>query len=165
MLFVQLHASTSTSTACLNFPTWVSCFWNTVRRFVCLLTYHHMPPRKSRAKPKDVSRLSPIDADSLEVPAPKRKRAPDIQWARNPDWTHTLIEYFTNHVEFRIKLFSDSTADATREGRSKHTAKDSKAQQYAMLAKAIFANEPGQSALYLQNPGRYATAVETRLRR
>jgi len=114
-----------------------------------------MPPRKSRAKPKD-----DINAD-----VPKTKRAPDIQWAKNPDWTFTLIAYLGDHVSFRLKLFSDSTADATKEGRAKHTAKDGKAQQYAVLARHIFASEPGQRALYLQNPGRYGTAVETCLRR
>ena len=61
-------------------------------------------------------------------------------------------------------MFSDSTADATKDGHQKHTAKDGKAQQYAILAKHIFENEPSQSVLYLQNPGRYGTAVETRLR-
>jgi hypothetical protein len=108
-----------------------------------------MAPRKSRAK----------------VDAPKVKRAPDIQWAKNLDWTYTLIAYLGDHVAFRLKLFSDSTADATKEGRPKLTAKDGKIQQYGVLAKHIFAAEPGQSALYLQNPGRYGTAVETRLRR
>ena len=119
-----------------------------------------MPPRKSRAKAK------PEVVVDGGTPAPaKQKRAPDIQWAKNPDWTHSLIEYLGNHVAFRLKLFSDSTADAVREGRAKHTAKDGKAQQYAVLAKHIFACEPGQSALYLQNPGRIGTVVETRLRR
>jgi hypothetical protein len=112
-------------------------------------------PRKSRAKPKE----------DVDVDAPKSKRAPDIQWAKNPDWTFTLVAYLGDHVAFRLKLFSDSTADATKEGRMKHTAKDGKAQQYAELAKHIFAAEAGQSSLYLQNPGRYGTAVETRLRR
>ena len=111
-----------------------------------------MPPRKSRAKPKE-------DADGL--PLPKHKRA--LQWAKNHDWTYTLIAYLTDHVEYSIKMISDSTADATKDGHQKHTAKDGKAQQYAILAKHIFENEPGQSALYLQNPGRYGTAVETRL--
>jgi hypothetical protein len=117
-----------------------------------------MPPRKSRAKAKVV------DGNAPPLP-PKAKRAPDIQWAKNPDWTHTLIEYLGDHVAFRLKLFSDSTADAVWEGRAKHTAKDGKAQQHAVLAKHIFAEEPGQSALYLQNPGRFGTAVETRLQR
>ena len=95
----------------------------------------------------------------------KVKCAPDIQWAKNPDWTYNLIAYLGDNVNFRLKLFSDSTAYATKEGRTKQTAKDGKNQQYSVLAKHIFAAEPGQSALYLQNPGRYGTAVETRLQR
>jgi hypothetical protein len=114
-------------------------------------------PRKSRAKAKDA------EVDGVELP--KRKRAPEIQWSKNPQWTYALIEYLGDHVVFRLKLFSDSTADATREGRLKHTAKDGKAQQHAVLAQHVFASLPGQSALYLQNPGRFNTAVETRLRR
>ena len=58
---------------------------------------------------------------------------------------------------------SNSTSDAAREGCPKLTAKEGKAQQYAVLAMHIFATEPGQSALFLQNPGRYGMAVETRL--
>jgi hypothetical protein len=130
-----------------------------------------MPPRKSRAKPK----MQPVlvnddDDDALQPPPPpqpppKRQRAPDIQWVKNPDWTYSLLNYLVDHVAFRLKLFSDSTSDAAKEGRSKLTAKDGKTQQYAILAMHIFAEEPGQSALYLQNPTRYGTAVETRLRR
>ena len=119
-----------------------------------------MPPRKSRAKPKDA-----VEDGTPNNPTPRPKRAPEIQWAKNPDWTYTLIEYLGDHVGFRLKLFSDSTADAVKENRPKLTAKESKSQQYAVLARHIFADEPGQSALYLQNPGRYCTAVETRLRR
>jgi hypothetical protein len=47
-----------------------------------------MPPRKSHAKPKEVPS---IDAVTL-----KHKCAPDIQWAKNPDWTYTLIKYLTD---------------------------------------------------------------------
>ena len=112
-------------------------------------------PWKSRTKPKD------IDLESLN--APKPKRSPNIQWAKNPDWTFALISYLGNHVSFRLKLFSDLTADATKEGRLKHTEKVGKIQQYAILTKHISTAEPGQSALYLQNAGRYGTAVETRL--
>ncbi|KAF8337669.1 hypothetical protein F5887DRAFT_855692, partial [Amanita rubescens] len=78
--------------------------------------------RKSRAKPKE------------DIDAPRPKRAPDIQWAKNPDWTFTLIAYLGDHVSFRLKLFSDSTADAAKEGRAKHTAKEGKVQQYAVLS-------------------------------
>ena len=101
-------------------------------------------PRKSCAKPKD-------DVDT-QLDAPKIKRAPNIQWAKNPDWTYTLVAYLGDHVSFHLKLFSDLTVDATKEGHMKHTAKDGKVQQYAILAKHIFAAEPGQSSLYLQNP-------------
>jgi hypothetical protein len=115
-----------------------------------------MPPRKSCAKAKE------FDDDGAPI---KSKCAPEIQWTKNPDWTFALIEYLGDNVGFRLKLFSDSTADAVREGRPKLTAKDSKGHQHGLLAKHIFSAKPGQSALYLQNPGRYAVAVETRLRR
>jgi hypothetical protein len=112
-----------------------------------------MPPRKSRAKAK---------TDDDGVPT-KTKCAPNIQWAKNPDWTFTLIEYLGDNVGFHLKLFSDSIADTARENWPKMTAKESKSQQYAILAKHIFSTEPGQSALFLQDPGRYGVAVETRL--
>jgi hypothetical protein len=93
-----------------------------------------MPPRKSCAKAK---------ADDDGVPIPKTKHAPEIQWAKNPDWTFTLIEYLGDNVGFYLKLFSDSTADTARENQPKLTAKESKSQQYAILAKHIFSTEPG----------------------
>jgi hypothetical protein len=99
----------------------------------------------------------------VRVPTPKTKCAPEIQWAKNPDWTFTLIEYLGDNVGFRLKLFSDSTADAARENWPKLTAKESKSQQYTILAKHIFSTKPGQSALFLQDPRRYGVAVETHL--
>jgi hypothetical protein len=114
-----------------------------------------MPLRKSHAKAK---------ADDDGVPIPKTKCAPEIQWAKNPDWTFTLIQYLGGNIGFCLKLFSDSTADTARENQPKLTAKESKSQQYTILAKHIFLTKPGQSALFLQDPGRYGVAVETRLR-
>ena len=110
-----------------------------------------MHPQKSHAKPKE----------DIDPNAPKHQWAPDIQWVKNPDWTHTLIAYLGNHVASCLWLFSDSTADAAKASWPKLTAKDSKAQQFSILAKHVFTNKPGQSLLYLQNPGRYSTAVET----
>ncbi|KAJ3506173.1 hypothetical protein NLJ89_g7015 [Agrocybe chaxingu] len=92
-------------------------------------------------------------------------RAPNIEWVKNPDWTWALIAYLTDHVIFRTKLFSDSTADAAREGRNKAVTKDGKSQQYGVLAKHIFEDEPSQAKAYKQDPIRFATSVETRLRR
>ena len=77
----------------------------------------------------------------------------------SPRYLPVTRDTFRHNLAFCLKLFSDSTADATKEGHTKHTAKDGKIQQYAVLAKHIFAAEPGQSALYLQNPARYGTAV------
>jgi hypothetical protein len=99
----------------------------------------------------------------MVCPFPKPNVHLKIQWAKNPDCTFTLIESLGDNVRFRLKLFSDSTADAARENQPKLTAKESKSQQYAILAKHIFSTEPGQSALFLQDPGRYGVAVETHL--
>ncbi len=95
----------------------------------------------------------------------KPRRNANISWTKNDNWTWTLITYLTTHVAFRTKLFSDSTADATKENRTKMTAKDSKTAQYAVLAQAIFEKDPKEKARYKASPGHYATSVETRLRR
>lgn len=92
-------------------------------------------------------------------------RAPNIEWAKNADWTWSLISYLTDHPAFRKKLFSDSTSDASKEGRQKAVGKDGKPQQYAVIAKYIFENEETQSGHYASSPVRFATSVETRLRR
>jgi hypothetical protein len=91
--------------------------------------------------------------------------APNIEWAKNPDWTWSIITYLTDHTAFRTKLFSDSTANAAKEGRAKHVGKDGKNQQYAVLAEHIFATEPTQSKAYKVSPSRFTTSVETRLQR
>jgi hypothetical protein len=109
-----------------------------------------MPPRKSCAKAK---------ADDGGAHSQNQT----CTWAKNPDWTFTLIEYLGDNVGFCLKLFSDSTADTARENWPKLTAKESKSQQYAILAKHIFSTEPGQSALFLQDPGRYGGCGNTSL--
>ncbi|KAJ7848962.1 hypothetical protein B0H14DRAFT_2313774, partial [Mycena olivaceomarginata] len=50
----------------------------------------------------------------------KKERASNIPWADNPGWIGKAIEYLTDNPQFRLKLFSDSTEDATKEGRKKH---------------------------------------------
>jgi hypothetical protein len=99
-------------------------------------------------------------AAEAEVP-----RGPPLSWVKNPQWTDKLVAYLCEHPDFRKKLFSDSTAAAGREGRLKLTAKDGKAQQYAVLAAAIFHDEPKQEATFKTKPAKFTTAVETRLRR
>lgn len=114
------------------------------------------PPSKRAVK-------APVKADATP-PAPAR-RAPDIQWAKNPQWTQSIINYLTNHLLFRIKLFSDSTRDSVKEGRTKIVAKDGRPQHYATLAKHVFAEEESMKDAYALQPSRFATSVDTRLRR
>jgi hypothetical protein len=92
-------------------------------------------------------------------------KSPPVSWQKNPQWTNKLVAYLSKHPDFRRKLFSDSTTAAKQEGRMKLTAKDGKAQQYGVLAHAIFHDEPTQSVTFNTKPGKFATAVETRLRR
>ncbi|KAJ7743014.1 hypothetical protein DFH07DRAFT_683882, partial [Mycena maculata] len=61
-----------------------------------------------------------------------------VNWVKNPKWTDMLVEYLCDNSTFRIKLFSDSTADAKKEKRAKQVAKDGKAVQYGVLAKHVF---------------------------
>ncbi|KAJ7213871.1 hypothetical protein GGX14DRAFT_392646 [Mycena pura] len=116
--------------------------------------------RKSRAKaaPQTINNSSDVE------PAGRTQRV-QVNWIKNPDWTHAIVEYLNNNPSFRIKLFSDSTADAKKEKRAKQTAKDGKAVQFGVLAKHIFADDPKEQARYANDPAKYATSTETRLGR
>lgn len=117
--------------------------------------------RKSRAKKKE-----PVqDAPSSDVEVLGKSQRSQINWVKNPQWTDLLVEYLTNNPDFRIKLFSDSTAEAKKEQRNKQVAKDGKPLQYKALAKHIFGEDPREEARYSNEPAKYATSTETRLRR
>lgn len=119
-----------------------------------------MPPKSTR---KVASDPQPPDATSnVKV---KKVRAPEIKWAQYNQWTWDLLHYLEDNPDFRIKLFSDSTKDAKAERRPKRTAKDGKAQQYAVLAQHVFANDPVEGEGYAKDPARYATSVGSRLTR
>ncbi|KAJ7302155.1 hypothetical protein DFH08DRAFT_759748 [Mycena albidolilacea] len=90
----------------------------------------------SRVK-KSTDRAADAAGDSGEKDSDK-KRASEIPWAKNPDWLAKAVEYLTNNPAFRIKLFSDSTEDATSEGRKKHVGKESKINMYSTLAQHVF---------------------------
>ncbi|KAJ6471178.1 hypothetical protein DFH09DRAFT_1220511 [Mycena vulgaris] len=127
-------------------------------------------PRKSRAKAKDSSPSPPpthqvVDESSdIEITSGKQPRTV-VNWIQNPSWTEALITYLCEHPEFRIKLFSDSTAEAKQQGRPKLVGKDGRPQQYTVLAAYIFKEDEKEQVRYASNPPKYATAVETRLRR
>ncbi|KAJ7131096.1 hypothetical protein C8R44DRAFT_594956, partial [Mycena epipterygia] len=79
--------------------------------------------------------------------------------------THKIMEYLIDNPKFRIKLFSDSTAEAKKAGRQKLVGKDGKQQQYAQLAEYVFKDDPAEMVRFASNIQKYASAVETRLRR
>ncbi|RXW11281.1 hypothetical protein EST38_g14574 [Candolleomyces aberdarensis] len=78
-----------------------------------------------------------------------------LSWAKNLQWTDTLVTYLTTHPTFCVKLFSDSNADAAKDGRSKSVGKDHKHQLWAVLAKHIFLNDPAEKDGYKKNPTKY----------
>ncbi|KAJ7869579.1 hypothetical protein B0H14DRAFT_2288693, partial [Mycena olivaceomarginata] len=76
------------------------------------------------------------DSDSGEKD--EKERASTISWADNPGWVTKAVNYLTDNPSFRIKLFSDSTEDATNDGRKRIVGKESKINMYGTLAHEIF---------------------------
>ncbi|KDQ58039.1 hypothetical protein JAAARDRAFT_129474 [Jaapia argillacea MUCL 33604] len=70
----------------------------------------------------------------------KKTRVKPVEWNEHPEWTNKAIAYLIQFPAFCIKLFSNSTLDANKDGWRKLTAKDPKNQLYAELAKAVFEN-------------------------
>ncbi|KAJ6447722.1 hypothetical protein C8R45DRAFT_762009, partial [Mycena sanguinolenta] len=56
----------------------------------------------------------------------------------NLAWMTQAVEYLTTEQAFRLRLFSDSTEDATVKGRKKVVGKESKINMYGTLAEAVF---------------------------
>lgn len=134
-----------------------------------------MAPKKSlpaseARQPSGRQTKTPARADESEsgddnTKKTKKKREPNISWEKNPKWTDLLVAFLLDNPGFRIRLFSDSTVEAKSAGRAKLVAKDGKAQQYGVLAKHVFENDTVEGARYAEKPSRFATSVETRLRR
>ncbi|KAF9064474.1 hypothetical protein BDP27DRAFT_1154770, partial [Rhodocollybia butyracea] len=61
-----------------------------------------------------------------------------IEWVDNPSWIHKALQYLNDNVEFRLKLFSDSTADAKAEDRKKSQGKEGKINMFSTLAEHVF---------------------------
>ncbi|KIJ28341.1 hypothetical protein M422DRAFT_140817, partial [Sphaerobolus stellatus SS14] len=81
--------------------------------------------------------------------------------------TYKIIEYLTDNIDFRRKLFSDSTRDAKGAGRRKQQAKDQKVQMHATLASYVFAKheDTALAAEYAADPTRFGRSVGQRLQR
>ncbi|KAJ6548524.1 hypothetical protein B0H19DRAFT_1074377 [Mycena capillaripes] len=122
-------------------------------------------PRASRAKKVDPEPVEDAASSDVDVEPPGKPQRQLVNWAKNRQWTDSLVTYLSDNPDFRRKLFSDSTAEAKKEQRLKLVAKDGKSAQYAVLAKFIFEEDPKEQARYLNDPSKYATSVETRIRR
>ncbi|KAJ7744262.1 hypothetical protein DFH07DRAFT_963795 [Mycena maculata] len=123
------------------------------------------PTKKPRKKALPKAAVVDASSDIEVTEGAKRPPRKQVNWVKNPQWTDKLIEYLTDHPSFRKKLFSDSTADAKKEERTKEVAKDGKAVQCGVLAKHIFENDNKEQARYANDPAKFAGTVETRLRR
>ncbi|KAJ7868543.1 hypothetical protein B0H14DRAFT_2572278 [Mycena olivaceomarginata] len=124
------------------------------------------PTKHSSKKPEVVvsdDENSPSDVEPSVKPGKPQRQL--VNWVKNLQWTHSLVAYLCAHPDVRRKLFSDSTAEAKKEKRKKDVAKDGKAVQHGVLTQAIFEDDPSERARYANDPTKYATSVETRLRR
>ncbi|KAJ7085306.1 hypothetical protein C8R44DRAFT_752903 [Mycena epipterygia] len=135
--------------------------------------------RKRRASDSD-SGGSPVKSrgpSKRKVKAPKKadedldddesSGAARVFWDKDPTRTDRLLEWLTTNVDDRVKLFSDSTQDAVKEGRRKKTAKTSKMTYYQKIADAVFAVDASESVRedYKKKPERYARSVENYIKR
>ncbi|KAH7871191.1 uncharacterized protein C8R40DRAFT_1239977 [Lentinula edodes] len=97
---------------------------------------------------------------------PKKERAKPIEWGDNPGWIRKAIQYLINNVEFRLKLFSDSTVDAKAEDRKKSQGKEGKINMFSTLAAHIFTSNDEPIAQqewrdeYAKDPHRFATSLQ-----
>ncbi|CAK5267610.1 unnamed protein product [Mycena citricolor] len=73
------------------------------------------------------------DDDTIEVEDGKRSKGDSIPWEKNPAWIAKAIEFLVDNPSFRRKLYSDSTSDATAQGRVKVQGKTTKLQMYEMM--------------------------------
>ncbi|KAJ7198689.1 hypothetical protein C8J57DRAFT_1634962 [Mycena rebaudengoi] len=124
-------------------------------------------PRKKK-KPKPAKAVEPSDDSDSELEESttgKKKARCTVNWVKNPQWTELLITYLCENPSFRIRLFSDSTAEAKKAGRQKLIGKDGKPQQYAVLAEYIFKDDEAEKARYANAKPKFAMSVDTRLRR
>ncbi len=99
-------------------------------------------------------------ADSLKASSNKK---PSIPWAKNPDWTWKLIALLQEDMKFRLKLFSDSTQSAKKEGHKMTKNKESLGSLHAKAAKYIFENDTVYSAEYAKDPVCFSKSIEGRV--
>lgn len=121
---------------------------------------------KSRHKPNSISsssrsRRKSSPSQSVDSGAgPSRTK---ISYEKNGR-TDLIIDWLTNNVDDRTRLFSDNMHDPSAEGRSIGTAKTSKMVYYRKIAAAVFKNDKEEKANYAKDPEKYAKSVENHIR-
>jgi hypothetical protein len=90
-----------------------------------------------------------------------------VEWAKHTEWTDRLVAKFLEDPTLCARLFSDSIEAAKGEGRQKITSNGStKKDLHLACAAAVWdIPEEPERASYLQNPGKYATAVDGRIKK
>jgi hypothetical protein len=123
-------------------------------------------PRKksSQKKPSSLassarSRRKSSPSRSVEGRASRTK----ISYEKNGR-TDLIIDWLTDHVDDRIRLFSDNVQDASAEGRRLRTGKSSKMVYYRKIADAVFQNDQDEEANYAKDPEKYAKSIENHIR-
>ncbi|KAJ7862093.1 hypothetical protein B0H14DRAFT_2740782 [Mycena olivaceomarginata] len=138
--------------------------------------------KKKNAKSDQPTRAEAVDIpdDSDTGEKDEKERAGTISWADNPGWVTKAVNYLIDNSSFRIKLFSDSTEDATNDGRKRIVGKESKINMYGTLAHEIFKELPEDAppedteddvvsaevrAAYKDNPIRFAKSLQQQFAR
>ena len=96
--------------------------------------------RQSKLDSTEVTPDSEDDITITEEAKKTRKKSTSIPWDSNKKWIAIAVQFLPQNPTFRLKLFSDSTADANAKKRKKVQASEGKTVLYGELAEAIFAN-------------------------
>ncbi|KAK7027737.1 hypothetical protein R3P38DRAFT_3520815, partial [Favolaschia claudopus] len=126
------------------------------------------PAGNTRARTTNAASIDEEDeleaSSEVEVVQPTAKTPRHtVNWVKNPRFTHNLLTYLSDHPDFRMKLFSDSTAEAKKEGRKKVVGGDGKGVQCGVLAKHIFAKDPQEKLHYASDPGKLRNEYKEKL--
>jgi hypothetical protein len=111
-------------------------------------------PTRLSSRPKQPKKHADAKAEAVDIPDDSNSGEKDekectstISWADNPGWVMKAVNYLTDNPSFRIKLFSDSTEDATNNGRKRIVRKESKINMYSTLVHEIFKELPEDASL------------------
>ncbi|KAJ7851212.1 hypothetical protein B0H13DRAFT_2400067 [Mycena leptocephala] len=129
-----------------------------------LTTLTASPSPSSPVRPKSLRKTSYF------IPAPLACMMAVTCAARISVLLGSVTTFRTSHIVscsngYYLSFYPCLGCTSWSRGTKKLVGKDGKPQQYALLAKNIFQEDPKEQARYANNPGKYTTATETRLRR